>query len=161
MKIRLAKKSDLKELARIFKKVYDHFDVGERWTNNAAYKYLEYIFKAQPDLAFLGEVDGKIAGGFFASIKPWWDGNHLVNGELFVDPNYQKHGLGLKLSIKLYEKAIKKYNAVIAESTTFKNKKFPLVWHKKRGFKINDDWVLIWGNTNDMLQRMKKLSRKI
>src|SRR3989304_4350667 len=61
---RLMHKSDLEKLSEIYAKVYDEFDVGERWTKKKSYELLEYWIKRQPDLSFVAEVDGKIVGGF-------------------------------------------------------------------------------------------------
>lgn len=92
--IRLMKKEDLKKLAIIYARTYHVFDVGERWTAKSAITLMSYWMKRQPDLFFIAKYDGKIAGAFVAGIKPWWDGNHLVDGELFVDPDFQKKGIG-------------------------------------------------------------------
>jgi len=59
-------------------------------------------------------------GGFVAGIKPWWDGNHLVDGEIFIHPKFQKKGFGKLLSKYMYETAIKKYNVVSFNTITFK-----------------------------------------
>ncbi|MBU1245743.1 MAG: GNAT family N-acetyltransferase [Nanoarchaeota archaeon] len=158
LKIRNAKKEDIKELAKIYSQTYTKKYSGEKWTTKQAEKYLNHMLKKQPDLAFLAEIDGKIVGGYFASVVPWSDGNHLVNGDIFVHPDYQKSGAGLELGKALYSKAVKKYNCVKSESITFKNKKFPLSWHEKRGFKVSKDLIFIEGNTKDMLKRMKKMS---
>jgi len=48
-------------------------------------------------LAFLAEVNGKIAGGICGIIKPWWDGNHLVETELFLRPEFQRQKVGTGL----------------------------------------------------------------
>ena len=155
MKIRKADKEDLREIANIFARVYADFDVGEKWTNESAYKLMSYWFDRQSDLFFVAEIDNKLIGGFVSGIKPWWDGNHLVDGELFVDPKYQKKGIGRELSKVMYTNAIKKYNIVSVEGITFRNKKFPLSWHKSIGFREIDEWVLIGGKPKSLLNNLK------
>jgi len=159
LKVRKVKKVDIKKLARVYAKTYTKKYCGETWTIKQSEKYLNHMLKNNPDLAFLAELDGKIIGGYFASITPWCDGNRLTDGNIFVHPKYHKSGAGLSLGIALYDKAVKKYNCVTSESITFKNKKFPLSWHKKRGFKVSEDLVFIEGNTKDMLKRMKKMAK--
>lgn len=153
--IRLIKENEIKEVAEVFKKVYNDFDVGENWDSKSATNLLKCLFDRQPDLFFIAEVEGKIVGGFVANIKPWWDGNHLVETELFVDTKYQKEGIGTKLSRKMYEEAIKKYNISTVEGATFKNKKFPLAWHKSKGFEENKEWVLISGDPKLLLKNLE------
>ena len=43
--IRPIQKEDLPALAKIYAKTYEAFDVGERWTAEAAQKLLAYDFK--------------------------------------------------------------------------------------------------------------------
>jgi hypothetical protein len=42
--IRLVKKSDLNDLAIIYKDLYDDADIGENWTIEKAYELLLYWF---------------------------------------------------------------------------------------------------------------------
>jgi len=84
-------KKDLEKLSEIYSLVYEKFDIGEKWTSKTAKKLLEYWFDKQSDLAFVAEENNKIVGAFIAGIKPWLDGNHLSDGEIFVHPNYQKN----------------------------------------------------------------------
>jgi len=149
-------KKDLPRLAKIFVQVYTVFDVGEHWTIGSAQQLLSYWLKKQPDLAFVAECDGRAVGAFVAGIKPWWDGNHLSDGELFVHPAYQKKGIGTKLSIVLYQKAWKKYKVVSFDAYTFKKTKFPLSWYKSLGFEVNSDWVMISGDLKKILPKLMK-----
>jgi L-amino acid N-acyltransferase YncA len=96
-RIRPIQKKDLQTLAEIYVDVYTKVDIGERWTVPAAKKLLEYWLDKQPDLALLAEYNGNIAGAFLTAIKPWWDGNHLMEGEIFVDSAFQKKGIGTEL----------------------------------------------------------------
>lgn len=126
IKTRLIEEKDLKELAEIFKKVYDTFDVGEDWSLEQAYKLLKYWFDIQPDLAYLAEVDNKIVGGFVIGVKPWTDGNRLLDGEVFVHPDYQAQGVGSELLKSVFKVAIEKYNVTIWDAVTFRGQDFPL-----------------------------------
>ncbi|MBM3234239.1 GNAT family N-acetyltransferase [Candidatus Pacearchaeota archaeon] len=155
MKIRKAKNNDLKQIVEAYKKAFVKLGVGEKWTDNSAQKLMQYWLKRQPDLFFVAEINNKIVGGFVAGIKPWWNGNHLVEGELFVHPNYQNLGIGTKLSKIMYQTAIKKYKIINVQGATFKNKKFPLIWHKSKGFSENKNWILIEANPRILLRSLK------
>ncbi len=153
--IRPVKQEDLPILAELFVKTYDHFDVGEKWNVQSALDLLQYWFNRQNDLAFLSESEGVISGAFFASVKPWWDGMHLVDGEIFVDPDLQKKGIGSKLSVVMFEQAIEKYAAKVWDTYTFRNSEHPLSWYKKMGFKEIDEWVMISGDIDEALKVLK------
>ena len=152
MKIRSMKKSDLNVLSKIYVEVYRVFDVGEKWTQKSAYNLLNFWFNRQPDLCFVAEYKNKIVGAFVTYIKPWSDGNHLIAEEIFVDPLYQKHGIGTELTKKIFQKAIIDYNAKIVEGITFSKFKHPLSWYKSLGFKEVKEWVVISGDIKKALK---------
>lgn len=139
IKIRPMRKRDLQPLAEIYTQVYQNFDVGERWTPETSKKLLSYWLDKQPDLALVAEVKGHVVGAFVAGIKPWWDGNHISDGEVFIHPHYQKRRIATELSIALYEKALANYNVVNFDASTFKKTKFPLSWYLSQGFIQNED----------------------
>jgi len=140
------RKSDLSELAKIYVEVYQNFDVGEKWNKKTAYDLIAFWFKLQPDFCFVAEYENKIVGAFVAIVKPWCDGKHLIIEEIFVNPRYQKHGVGSALTKKMFEKAIKKYNVKFVEGITFTKLKHPLSWYKSLGFREVKEWVNINGN---------------
>lgn len=153
--IRQMQKCDLQQVAEVYALVYQKFDIGERWTVETSKKLLSYWFDKQPDLAFVAECESKVIGAFVAGIKPWWDGNHISDGEIFVQPDYQKNGIGTKLSIALYKKALEKYDVVSYDFFTFKKTKFPLSWYLSQGFVRNEDWTLISGDIKSILSNLK------
>ena len=60
--IRLAKKEDIKNLAPIYKELYDDANIGEFWSIENVEKLLNYWLDKQPDLFFVAEEDGKAIG---------------------------------------------------------------------------------------------------
>jgi len=149
-------KADLQRLAEIYVDVYTAFDVGERWTTATAKQLLSYWLDKQPDLAFVAAYENKIVGAFLSGIKPWWDGNHLFDGELFVHPDYQKKGIGTELSKALYQKAVETYNVTHFDAHTFRKTEFPLKWYKAQGFMVNEDWVMISGDVKKVMGKLRK-----
>lgn len=156
IKIRKIKKEDLKKLAKIYSITYSNpdYDIGEKWDNKTAYKMLKNIFEKQPDLAFLAEDNKKIIGGFLVSVKPWWDGNHLVDGEIFIHPKYQKTGIGTNLSKTMFNYAKKKYKVIKWDTFTFKDQ-YPLKWYKSLGFTEIKEWVMISADINEVINKLK------
>lgn len=88
--IRLLQESDLPKVGEIYARAFEKANIGEQWTPKSAEKFMRYWFNRQSDLFLIAESEGKVVGGIVAGIKPWWNGNHMVDGELFVDPEIQK-----------------------------------------------------------------------
>lgn len=153
IKIRNVQEEDLQKLAEIYAEVYDKFDVGEKWTKAAAYEISKYWLKRSPDLCFLAEEDERTVGAFFVGVKPWWDGNHLVDGEIFVHPECQMKGIGTKLLKFVLKYALEKYDAVRWDTYTFRDK-YPARWYKSIGFEEIDEWTMISGDVKKILSKL-------
>ena len=150
------KKTDLPILARIYTKVYAKLDIGEHWTNNTAELMLSYWLKKQPDLALVAELNNEVVGAFTSAIKPWWDGNHLMDGELFVSLKHQNKGIGKELLKTLFKKALEKYNATSFDAFTYTKTEFPLSWYDSLGIKVNKDYAVISGSITEALTKMRE-----
>lgn len=98
--IRLVKEEDIKSLALIYKNLYDDVDIGEFWSIESAEKLLNYWYDKQKDLFFVAEEDEAAVGAVMSGVKPWFDGNRLIDTEIFVAKNYQHKHLGKELYIK-------------------------------------------------------------
>lgn len=153
--LRVMSRNDIPVLAQVYAQTYACMNVDEEWTVETAQRTLEYQFNLQPDLAFLAEVDGTIAGAFLCAVKPWWDGNHLYDGELFVHPNFQKQGIGKQLIKHLFGIALEKYQVIDWACHTFSKREFPLAWYKKLGFKEVESLIYISANVQQVLQTLK------
>ena len=90
--IRNVKETDIKILAPIYKELYDNADIGEYWTIESAEKLLNYWYVKQKDLFLVAEENNEVVGAIMSGIKPWFDGNRLIDSEVFVSSKYQgKH----------------------------------------------------------------------
>ena len=148
------KEEDLEEVAVLYTDIYDKVDIGEKWTKSASHQLMKYWLSKQSDLCFVAIIEDKIVGGFVAGIKPWWDGNHLVDGEVFVDYNYHKHKIGTELSKAIYKTALTKYKITSIDFVTFSKNGFPLSWYERLGFKVNRQLVLINGTPKETLKNL-------
>ncbi len=153
VRIRPVKHKDLKALAKIYIKSYGIYGNLERWNTSSSLKLMNYFYDRQRNLFFVAEINSKIIGSFVAIVKPWWDGNHLFDGELFVDPAFQKKGVAKTLLKTGLQKAVKKYNAKVWEATTFKSG-FPLSWYVHIGLAESSDYTFISGNIKDILKKL-------
>src|SRR5206468_3100195 len=104
--------------------------------------------------AFTAEVDGQPVGGFIVGVRPWWDGNHLVDGELFVDPEHQKRGVGKQLIARVLNEAVEKYKPTVWETYTFRDEGFPLSWYKQIGFAEISEWTMIRADVATVLSKL-------
>jgi GNAT superfamily N-acetyltransferase len=160
MKIRQAKRTDLESIARIYTQVYNQLDIGEEWTKRRAFELLEYYFFKHPELAFTAKYDDKLVGAFFAGIKPWWDGYHLFDGEIFVRTEYRGHGIGRALLKAVLAVAKEKYDAVCWDAFTFTGRRSPLPWYKKLGISPSKGYSMMSGNVKEVLSLIELRERK-
>lgn len=156
LQIRVMEEKDFNELAVLYVDIYDKVDIGEKWTKESAYELMKYWFARQGDLGIVAVYDGKIVGGFVAGIKPWWDGNHLVDGEIFVGFDYHKLGIGTELSKAMYKKAIEKYKITSIDLVTFSKNGFPLSWYESLGFEKDSQLIMISGKPEDVIKKLGK-----
>lgn len=156
-KLRLAKKEDLKQLAKIYKDLYCSSILNENWTEETAYKMLDCFYTIQSDIFIVAEENEKVIGAVTSLVKPWHDGNHLIETEIFVDKNYQHKGIGSKLFREHFKKAIEKYDAKIIEAHTYQEEDGnPLNWYKKQGYDVIDNWYIISGNIKKAYEYFNK-----
>lgn len=144
-----ASADDLLACAKILKDIYNNNVLSEGWTEESSLNICKFYYKLQPDLYFVAKKQGKVVGFSFSYIKPWADGNHLMVEEISVDPNYRNGGTAIKLISKVFETAIKKYNVVKVEGTTYEDENgAPFRIYKKLGFKKIEDLFLIECDAN-------------
>jgi GNAT superfamily N-acetyltransferase len=158
MKIRNAKLTDVLGMASAYVVAFKDVDPSERWTQESAEELVRFLLRSQPDLSFVAELDGEIVGGISGIAKPWWDGYHLVQTEIFLAPKGQRQGVGSALFYHFLNVAQAKYKATHMESITFKGLEFPSSWYIQLGFNDKDDWMVMFGDVKTLHQR---LARKV
>ena len=149
---------DLNDLAIIYCKSFNVYNAGKKWawTQESSYELLKYWFDKPQGLRFLAQVGDRIMGAFVTEVRPSWDrNNHLVDGEIFIDPEFQNKGIGSELMRVVFEAAIEKYDAKSFYSNTFKNSEHPLRWYKKLGFVEVNDVSIISGNLKEVVDKLK------
>jgi ribosomal protein S18 acetylase RimI-like enzyme len=152
--IRNFDESDLDQLARIYVRAFKSAS-KESWSEPSARALVGYWLKRQPDLAFAAQANDVIVGGFIVGIKPWCDGNHLVEGELFVDPQFQGQGVGMTLLRHSLTVAMRNYAPVEWETYTFRGDDFPLSWYRRIGFEEVEEWVMIRAHMLSLKQGLR------
>lgn len=154
--IRTIHQNDLTALARSYAESYTAARVGEHWSPKKAVELLTYFYTKQRDLFFVALDRDVPVGGCVGIVKPWWDGNHISDGEVFVDPGHQKQGIATELLSAFIRHAMNRYAIVSIDWITFRNKQFPLTWYQRLGFAEIKDWVIISGKPATILSRIKR-----
>lgn len=153
--IRLVELKDIQELAPIYKELYDDADIGEFWSIDSAEKLLAYWYDKQKDLFFVAEEDGKAIGAVVSGVKPWFDGNRLIDTEIFVAKEYQEKHLGKELYKKHLSEAKRIYDAKVIEFHTYGDEsEFPQNWYSRIGFKKDNELIIMNAKIEDVLKNL-------
>ncbi len=153
--IRNVKIEDINELAPIYKQLYDDADIGEFWSIESAKTLLRYWYDKQKDLFFVAEEDGKAVGAVMSGVKPWFDGNRLIDTEIFVSKKYQNKHIANNLYRKHLSVAKEKYNCNVIEFHTYGDEtEFPQNWYKRIGFKKDEELIIMNANISDVLNKI-------
>ena len=153
--IRLVKKEDINDLAIIYKELYDNADIGEDWSVEKSRDLLNYWYNKQSDLFFVAEENGKAIGGVVSGVKSWFDGNRLIDGEIFVSKEYQGKHIGRDLIVEHLKQAKIKYNVNTMEFHTYGDEtEFPQNWYNRIGFKKDKELVIMNGNVEEVLEKL-------
>lgn len=152
VEIRVIQKSEIHALAGVYADCFNAAEIGEHWSIAAAEDFLKYLYSLQPDLFFVVLVDGDIVGGIAGVIKPWCDGKHIHEIELFVAPSRQRQGIAKLLTEQLILTAVERYKIVEFEGIADGGlHEFPLSWYVRIGVKPTG-LIHIAGKPKEMLR---------
>lgn len=125
MKIRLCKKEDLPQIMKLGKDVF----CGDVWYTKSV---LESVFRDNPNLCWILEIDGKVEGVRFV----FDDSDGRGWGWLLIlDPKFRRKGLGSKLFLYTAKELKKKGFRKIYADCSVKNH-ISINWHFKVGYRI-------------------------
>ena len=157
--IRLVKKNDINELAKIYKDLYDNVDIGENWTIEKATELLTYWYNKQGDLFFVSEEDGKPVGAIMSGVKSWFDGLRLNDTEIFVSNEYQGKHIAKDLMLEHLKQAKIKYNAKMIEFHTYGDEdEFPQNWYNRIGFEKDSELIIMHADIENVLNKLGYIS---
>ncbi len=153
--IRPATEQDLNCLAELYCASYNAMaTLGEHWTKATAHRFITHFYRRQPDLFFVAQFKHEIVGGIVSAVQPWWDGNHLVEGELFVDPGYRHVGVERKLLKTLLARARDTHKAVAWDTFMPTTDEHPFGSYQKIGFTEVPHWTALTAETHKLLARL-------
>jgi ribosomal protein S18 acetylase RimI-like enzyme len=137
MKIRKAKREDLKEIVEVYKKVYSEKPYKEEWSNDVLSGKINEMLCYMK--CYLAVEDSKIVGVIFYYYEDWWDGKKAYVVDFFILEEYRKRGFGKTLFEKVEESALED-SIVKIEFDVNVNAEAALGLYKKMGYS-NSNYV--------------------
>ena len=101
LNIRLLKRSDLSSCAALYVLSFNSEPWNDKWTKKAAMQRLKDIFNTPRFYGIVCMEKKKIIGALLGNIECWYEKYHYNLKEMYIDPNYQRRGLGSKMIKKL------------------------------------------------------------
>ena len=135
MRIRLLKKNDIKEVAKLLVTAYENEEERKRWEIKYAEKYVENIYRLCKNLCFVAVEDEIIVGVTLNVIMPEFNKFIVESRLLLVHPDYRRKKIGTKLFTRVLEKAMRYYEAKEIETSIYTLTNFPITWYECIGFR--------------------------
>ncbi|MCL2439046.1 MAG: GNAT family N-acetyltransferase [Alphaproteobacteria bacterium] len=153
MDIRQAQIADLAQLAKVYVECFATAE--ERWTELAAFGLLEHFMAGfGREICSVAVMNGAPIGGFFAKLRPWWDGLRITEIEFFVAPKYQNGIVGMSLAAVALERA-KTLGATAIEGLVFADEAPLLSMYARAGVEQNQSLTVVSGQIDDVLLKLQ------
>lgn len=151
MRIRLVKKNDIGEVAKLLVESYTKDEKNRRWQLKYAEKYIQMIYRMCKELCFVAVENGKIVGVTLNVIVPEFNKEIIESKVLLVHPKFRRQKIGSKLMRRVCVKADNKYGIVDIESSIYTLTNFPITWYESIGFRTKKNYEVTRANIANVL----------
>lgn len=152
--VRPVLEEELEAVADIYAEAFNEADYEEEWNHERACAFVRYLHSKQAELFFVAtDENQQIIGGIAGVIKPWCDGDHLSETEVFVKPENQNTGISKLLIFAITEKALKDYGIVAFDGIVDATSDFPMKFYEKIGF-AKTGFELITADPKEVLESL-------
>ena len=138
MQYRIYKEADIEGLASAMSKAYSEEPWNEQWNQERAVRRVQAILGNYQSIGLVAEDEGVIVGGLLGFVDPYADEDFFYVSEIFVVPEYKKHGIGKNL-LKELEEEIKKQGISVVQLMSIEPNE---VFYGKCGLSKDDVSVL-------------------
>ena len=139
MRIRTTTKKDIREIAKLMLEEFSKPPFNEKTTINSVIKSLNFYFKIGK--AFVAIEHKDIIGIAIFKVEQWWEGPVILIEDLAVKEDFQKQGIGKKLTdaVENYGKKMR----VKAVSFATNKKSSAVKFYAKQGYKIEKNRIFM------------------
>ena len=152
---------DIASISDAYARYYRESVIHEPWTPEKVADLLRYSCTKQPDLFFAAyDEEGKPEGFVLSFVRPFSDGNHLVDTEVFVDPRLslaRRSFAAKELTVKLLETAVRDVHVMAIDGFAYEDENgFPLNMYQKMHMVEDRDLKMFTANISEFLTRIEK-----
>lgn len=144
---------DFNILANIYGAISLDTRPNENWTYETSLSYIQYFYSHQPDLFICAYDDDIPIGAVMSTLKPYYDGMHLIQTEVFVSSDYEEQNIKEKLLEMHLKLASTKYHVSHINAITDNSS---LDWFNKIGLEPNSNLIVLQGSLENCLQKIRE-----